>query len=352
MAAAAPDLRRVHTVAIAPRSEALTFARWIADGRTRLMLVSSHEDGTVRGVECPASDPIELFAAQGYEALAALAGPDVSIVLEQLALPFDGSASQIAAGVNYPEHGEEVSVKDSFLFPKQTLATRWNAPVPARQALLDYELELGYVALADLRRGEKPQYLGLVLASDYTDRADLVRHIKLTHVHSGEGFTQAKSPAGYMPLGALLVIPRDYDSYAGSLKMHLWHNGEHRQLAEPPQMIWDIHRIFAETFALEGRAWLAHGKPERLPVAQGVIPARTVVLSGTPGGVIYQPPKPLELLAGAAQMLLSLRWDNLNRIVEPSLRKAYASGRFLKPGDEVVMHADGLGLMRNAISTQ
>lgn len=344
------DAALLQNLAIAPRTEALTFARFVRDGQTYLMMVSGYAKGVVSGLVVEGSDPIALFNTNGYDALAALTGPEYKVPAEQLTLPFDGTASQIAAGVNYPAHGEEVSVKDSFLFPKQTLATDHLADVNARDALLDYEVELGFVLLEPLAKGAKPKSMGLVLASDYTDRALLMRNVKLTNVSSGEGFTEGKSPAGYMPVGELFVIPHDYESFYKALKLELWCNGEHRQLAEPAKLTWDIQRILAESFAREQTRWRYQGGEVGLPFENGAIPARTLILSGTPGGVIYAPPTTRQIFLGISQWFFTLHWLNPNTIIEPNLRESYASGRFLKAGDEVVMRADRLGSIVNKIT--
>ena len=90
-------------------------------------------------------------------------------------LPFTGTDNQIAVGINYPAHADETAIVDSFLFPKRTTATAHLASIPARDYLLDYEIELGLVLLNDLSPNEIPNFLGLVLSSDYIDTAALMR---------------------------------------------------------------------------------------------------------------------------------------------------------------------------------
>lgn len=344
-------------VGIAPRAEALSFARYMRGDRPRLLLVSAFRDGRLSGIDVqqalPAAsdDPVSVFNEYGYRLLQDLGGAEITIAAETLLLPFAGTASQIAAGVNYPAHGEEVSVRKSFLFPKQVMATAWNAGVPARRHLLDYELELGFVLLGAQRADAPPRHLGLVLAGDYTDRAELMRHMRLTDVSSGEGFTQGKSQPGSMPLGNLLVIPQDPERFYRALKLQLWRNGVLRQEAEPAQMTWDLQQILAESFAREAVRWTWNGEPVGLPLREGTIPARTVILSGTPGGVIFEPPTPRQLFVGLSETFFTLRWLQPQHVIEPFLREAYASGRYLQPGDEIVMRADRLGLIVNRIDS-
>ncbi|SEL64099.1 2-keto-4-pentenoate hydratase/2-oxohepta-3-ene-1,7-dioic acid hydratase (catechol pathway) [Atopomonas hussainii] len=343
------------TLVIAPRSEALTFARFMRGNEPHLLLVDAFQDGQVSGLDLHAllpgspADPVALFNALGYAALQQLHGPTTQVEAGTLLLPFTGTDNQVAVGVNYREHAEETAVSDSFLFPKRTTATVHNAPVAAREHLLDYEVELGFVLLQDLPADTPPDYLGLVLASDYTDRAMLMRHVNLLGVHSGAGFTSGKSHPGFMPVGNLLVIPKDYEQFYPSLALELWHNGEQRQVARPSEMVWDIQRIMAQTFAWQERSWAWHGDTVRLPFKGGKIPARTVILSGTPGGVIYRKPSPRQLFLGVSEWAFSLSWLRPQAVVEPFIREEYRSGRYLQAGDQVVMRADRLGTVSNSI---
>lgn len=350
-----PDLDNLR---IAARADALTFARYLLDGETRVLLVDSLRDGKVSGIDLQqkfpgsASDPIDLFNQFGYQVLQDIEGPRVTVKVSDLILPFTGGDNQIAVGINYPAHGVEADVGDSFLFPKRTLATPFRSSVPAGNHLLDYEIELGFVLLEDLPLGVEPDYVGLMLASDYTDRAELVRHARLTDVSSGEGFTQGKSAPGFMPVGNLLVIPKFFRAYYRTLELGLWYNGEQRQEAHPVDMSWDFGRIIEETFARQNRRWRWKGETVRLPVENGVIPARTMILSGTPAGVIYQPPTFRQLFVGVSEMFFTLQWMNPQSVIEPFLREEYRSGRYLKSGDVVQMKADRLGLIDNTIVAQ
>src|SRR5690606_2442674 len=168
------------TVEIAPVEEALTFARDKAG--TRLLLVSAYEGGEVTGIDLTAafgvSDPVALYNAKGYDAIAAASGGEVTLPLSELGLPVDLTASHIAAGTNFPEHAEESTVEDGpFLFAKEVEPTPFDAPIPAGDALLDYEVELCFVALEAFDISQAPAEAGLILCNDVTDRAKLMRNI-------------------------------------------------------------------------------------------------------------------------------------------------------------------------------
>lgn len=351
----APDMDDLQ---IAARETALTFARFLQNGEPRLMRVDAVRDGKVIGLDMQqqlpgsATDPIDLFNQFGYQVLQDLDGRRVTVALSDLILPFTGTDNQIAVGINYPEHGVEAAVNDSFLFPKRARATPFQSSVPAGNHLLDYEIELGFVLLEDLPRGVEPDYVGLVLASDYTDRAELVRHAKLTDISSGDGFTQGKSAPGFMPVGNLLVIPKNFRSFYRSVKLRLWYNGEQRQDAHPVEMSWDFGRIVDETFSRENRRWQWNGETVGLPVEDGRIPARTLILSGTPEGVIYRKPTLRQIFVGISEMIFTGQWTNPQSVVEPFLREEYRSGRYLKAGDVVQMKADRLGVIDNTIVAQ
>jgi 2,4-didehydro-3-deoxy-L-rhamnonate hydrolase len=343
------------TVAVAPREQALSFGRFERDGRLRAMLVLRYVDDDAVGIDLtdrfPAlpADPIAIFQALGYETLRALTGPELRVPASALRTPFDGTAAQVAAGINYPQHGQEVGLDESFLFPKLTRPGHFLAPVAMREALLDYEIELGFVALAPLRAGAPPRHVGLVLASDYTDRALLMRHIDLGHIASGRGFTQAKSAPDFMPVGPLLVIPDQPEAFYKSLRLNLWVNGQLRQVAEPRLMAWDWPRILSETFARQALHWEADGRRVSLPVKQGVVPAGTVFLSGTPDGVVFRSPSARQIFLGISELVFTLRWGDTQAVVEPLIRESTRSREYLQPGDAVVMHAERLGVIRNTI---
>lgn len=347
-----PDLDNLR---IAARDRALTFARFTQDDEPRLMLVNSLHDGKVSGIDLrlalpgSAADPIDLFRQFGYQVLQNLDAPRITLNVAELILPFTGTDNQIGVGINYPAHGIEAAIDQSFLFPKRTRATPFHSTVAAGNHLLDYEIELGFVLLDDLPHSVAPDYVGLVLASDYTDRAALLRHAKLTDASSGEGFTQGKSAPGFMPVGNLFVIPKNYQSFHRTLELGLWYNGEKRQEAHPVDMSWDFARILEESFAREKRHWLWQGESVSLPFVNGQIPARTLILSGTPEGVIYQSPSLRQIFVGVSELFFTGQWLRPQAVVEPFLREEYRSGRYLKAGDVVQMKADRLGIISNTI---
>lgn len=341
-------------VEIADPDTALTFARFHDGDIVRLMRVERYADGMVEGVALDGADPIALFNADGYDAIAIRQGGRLRVPAAALTVPFDGTASQIAIGVNYPAHKAEAEMEEPFLFPKLSAADGWAAPVPAGDGLLDYEVELGFVALGDLTPDAPPVTMGLVLAADYSDRAILLRRVNLLDPESGDGFTDAKSRPGYMPVGNLLVIPRDLRRFYADLRLQLFVDGHLRQVARPRDMVWQLDQMLMESRNRAARSWSTlTGMPATLPVnAEGVVAARSIILSGTTDGVVFRPPSARQTLIGVMETLFfPLHWPSWrDRLVERTIHEAEQAGHYLQPGQQVVMHSDRLGMIRNTIT--
>jgi 2-keto-4-pentenoate hydratase/2-oxohepta-3-ene-1,7-dioic acid hydratase in catechol pathway len=304
---------------VAPLEQALTFAR---RGR-ELLLVRALADGAVEAVPLPeADDPIALLERASAAALRAAAGhgPRVSVPLAELGLPADLGAVHVAAGTNFREHGEEVGVDEPFLFPKLVQPTPWNGDVPAA-ARLDYEVELCFVALRPLASAaDVPGRFGVLLCNDFTDRWTLLKGLLGPGEMGTRGFADAKGRPGFLPVGAFLVVPDDLDAFLAGVTLELWVNGALRQRSPANAMIWDLATLVERSFAWRERAYRhAGGTRSILPAPDG-IPARALVLSGTPGGVIFQP-------------------SNLWR-----------GSLYLQPGDEVAARASGLGALQSRVA--
>ena len=319
-------------IAIAPPDEALTFARYRADGALRVLLVTKYEDGAVSGVSpaqmlgaaAGATDPIALLAQVGYEALARL--PALNPVIEtvpvrSLELPFDPIEHNVGIGTNYVEHAREAQVEEKpFLFPKLVQPTHFLADVPQRDSrLLDYEAELGFVALADIHADAPRPAFGLVLGNDFTDRWSLVRNFDGDQEMGRTGFVEGKSREGYAPIGNLLVVPRDLDAFYREVELELYVNGRLRQKDKAGGMVWGPAQMLEAVFAREDWRFQRYdGSVSLLPRAR-TLPQRAIVFSGTPAGVIF---KPVNV------------WNHW---------------LYLQPGDEVVIRSERLGVLQNRI---
>jgi 2-keto-4-pentenoate hydratase/2-oxohepta-3-ene-1,7-dioic acid hydratase in catechol pathway len=352
----------VRNIAIAPLDEALTFARIGPLERARVIAVTEYAGGTVSGVDLsalvgrPVDDPIAIVESEGWEPLRQrIAGAPADMLVRvpaaELVLPLALGDHHVAAGTNYPEHAGEAEVEDGpFLFAKLVTPTSSRAPVAAGEALLDYEVELAFVPFEPIREGEPLPTIGLLLSNDYTDRATLLRHVDVWDPTSGKGFTTGKSAPGYLPVGDLFVVPRDVRAFAAPLELRLWVNGAPRQQAQVSAQIWDLDRLLAETWARRDVTWEHRGDQVSLLAADGSIPARSLILSGTPGGTVFQGVG-WGTRARGLRTWVSGGWSTpvATTVVETYITEAHAAGDYLQPGDQVTIRVDRLGVIDNLV---
>lgn len=316
-------------IAIAAPDQALTFARANLDGAQRLLLVMRYRGGRVAAIDLTArlgageSDPLALYRRLGYAALAAEAASIanlVSVDAAALDVPFDAPEHNIGVGLNYREHARESQLDaEPFVFPKLARPTPSRGDIArGNAARLDYEAEVGLVLLEEARGPDAA--LGLVLANEVTDRWALVRNFRRGAPMGTTGFADGKSGTGFAPLGNLLVIPRDAEAFVRNLELRLYVNGRLRQHESASAMIWGPREAMRQVFARAGLHFAYRGGSVPLLNAGAGLAAGTVVFSGTPAGVIFRP---------------------LN-VWNPWL--------YLRPGDEVTVRADYLGVIRNRIT--
>lgn len=348
---------RLASITVAPLDDALTFVRTRSDGRT--LVVRRYEDGQVEGLDVTSDahvDAIELFADLGYDTVVdRVRSADESawehVPVAALGLPVGLTDHHVAAGTNYPEHANEVGTEGQpYLFPKLVQPTAWDAPVSVRGGLLDYEVELAYVMLEDEDPTSPPEYLGLILANDFTDRATLLRNLDPGDVESGQGFTTGKSFPGYLPVGNLFVIPRDYRSFADGTELQLAVNGDLRQRAFHEVAVWRIDTLFEEITRQEGTTW-THGDAEvALPLGEGRLPARTMILTGTPHGVVFNEVGTEQRFTGFVTWLFA-GWGRSipDHAIEDYILDARAAGIYLLEGDTVDAFAQGMGAIRSEV---
>lgn len=283
----------------------------------------------------------------------------------------------IGAGINYAEHRDEVGIiktREMLLFPKPVRPTGAYSSVhtgmqigevPGRPVLLlDYEVELGMVLLKDIDLRNPPaDYASFIdsvaffVANDVSDREPIILDDKT-------GYTHAKSHPTYLPIGPWMIHGRNLQPYTSSEGKHsleiglsvskpspatVGDNPEVRQLAHSDDMLrgpWAIIKSISETF-LRGEIVCmrdADGQPRYIHNADGIIPAGSIVLTGTPGGTAIRKPglwQKIELffrggfsLAGARRMF-----------VEKSEQHVVDSN-YLRLGDRVEGWVEHLGRQR------
>ncbi len=279
---AGPD---AEVLQVAPLQEAITLARTL-DGEMLLVVAADRAGVQAIALGEPGKYAIAAYRALGPTPLRLLAatGTTASYRWDALGMPIEGLPRNIAAGTNYRDHAEEVGHEgEPFLFPKLSVPTAWNAAVQAR-GRLDYEVELCAVTLAE-HRADSPAPLGYLLCGDYTDRLQLVREIDLGGPMGLTGFTDAKGGAGRLPVGPLLVIPEDPDFYR-KIELRLYKNDTLRQRSGADLMIWTPQELLTRALAdCEPRYASLEGMQRVTDCAS--IPAGTLLLTGTPGGVQF-----------------------------------------------------------------
>lgn len=265
-------------------------------------------------------EPLAAYADHGREGLRALrdAGAPVRRPLDSLLPPVTAPPPHIGAGNNYAQHQEEVGLHDApELFPKMSTPTAWNADVPHARRL-DYEVELCAVALAPLALGEAGP-LGFLLCNDFTDRWAMLATLDPRAPLGTTGFPDGKGGPGLLPVGPWLVIPDDPAAFASSVELRLSVDGRLRQQAHQTLSIWDHPRVLQGAFERCGWDFRYRGAPVDWPACER-IPAGTLILGGTPSGVIFR------------------------------LWNVWAWWKYLAPGAVVVTEGAGLGRLVNHVS--
>ena len=350
-ASAAPDLTGV---ALAPFEKAHTFAQLRRDARaagpsTLLVLSLAREGITAIDLSAlsglygaDAFDVIKRFDSAALDALARQPQRARRYPLSSLLGVGPRGLAHVAAGTNYPAHGEETGVDGAFLFPKLSPASGPRMTVAtAPGVLLDYEVEVcarfdrELRSMADFDAARK----GLFLCGDFTDRATLVRNIDLRDITSGDGFADAKSGADRFPTGPFLVVPRDWKAFLAEVTIATHVDGRPRQEARAADMIKDLPTIVRETLQEAGnRTWSYRGA--RIPmVERAAIGTESAVLTGTGDGVVFREPgaevmkEVMTAPSRAAQLA----------VIERYLAGEAAKRIYLQPGNRVRHSSNYLG---------
>jgi 2,4-diketo-3-deoxy-L-fuconate hydrolase len=146
-------------VSVADPATALTFARVDTGNGPTVLAVTDYRNNQITGVDINAAagtaftEPIAAFNALGYDAVATIASdttlPPIVVAPSDVLTSLDTHSHHIGTGTNYVEHQEESTIEEPFLFPKIAAPTDSNDTLPVGEGLLDYEVELGIVPLAD-----------------------------------------------------------------------------------------------------------------------------------------------------------------------------------------------------------
>ena len=356
------DSLKFQSVKVAPFDQALTFARVMVDKKRHIIVLTEFLNGKIKGVDLTRAmgshldDPISAYTELGYTEMVKLVkdsqvNSSITVSVDRLIMPVDLNDKHIAAGINYLAHAGETGVKEGpFLFSKHVTPTGFNTSVAIQEGLLDYEVELAAVTLGPVREGKLPNEYGLILTNDFTNRAALLRNIDVTDVTSGKGFATGKSFSGYLPVGNLFVIPKNPEQFAKNLHLTLFVNDSIRQESSTNLMVWDFERIVSETWKMKHVEWEFNGESIKLMGGDPWIKARTLIMSGTPDGVVFQGIPLTTKLSGIFSWLTG-GWGTsipLN-VMETYIQDAKESSLYLQPNDTVSIHVNTMGTLQNKI---
>ena len=340
----------------------------------RLLDLTARHGSSPRIVEFVAAGGLALAERELEREGVAADGPDrVTLEREELPTrllsPVDIDAADIETGarlvvgfgLTFREHRRETGRAQPFAFPKPTAPTGACAPVLAGRerdapvALLDYELELGCVAFRDvdldrLDAVDPAADFGYLVVNDVSAREPIVRSRRA-------GYAHGKGRPTYMPAGPWLVPGTHFTRDAPSLRRMVLTvaeakaygdgHGPHtlRQDARLEDLtlgVRELLALLARRSALtmrgpDGRSW-------PVSVERGgrrILPAGSLLLTGTPGGTAIRSPHAWEKAALLVRSLRNLRWpsSSYRRHLEDH-RHAFG---FLAPGDRVTGWITGLG---------
>jgi len=216
----------------------------------------------------------------------------------RLGPPVAGIGNILAIGVNYRGHAGFVPLpSEPIVFSKHTGALSGpDDPVliPPGAEKVDWEVELAVVIGAKARRAPVERALdhvaGYVVANDVSER-DYQSEQRCGQIIKG------KSWESFCPLGPWLVTTDEIPD-SGRLRLWLDVNGERMQDCSTSDMLFSVPELVS---------YLSHFM---------VLQPGDVILTGTPPGV------------------------------------GMATGRYLKPGDELRLGIDGLGEQRQIVVAQ
>ncbi|KAF2180247.1 hypothetical protein K469DRAFT_693401 [Zopfia rhizophila CBS 207.26] len=225
--------------------------------------------------------------------------------VSKLLCPLPRTNIVLCVGLNYAHHAKEANLSvpkfpTIFTKPPDALAGPLDSiPIhPDCQSMLDYEGELTVVISRDAKNVKAADAYSYILG--YTVGNDVsARNFQLPADVSGGQFGYAKSFDGFAPIGPA-IVSTDMIPDPQKLNYTTKVNGEVRQKTGTDDMIWTVAQIIEH---------LTRGTTVR---------AGTVIMTGTPSGVgLFMEPK-----------------------------------GFVKDGDVVDIHVEGIGSLVNKMKFQ
>jgi 2-keto-4-pentenoate hydratase/2-oxohepta-3-ene-1,7-dioic acid hydratase in catechol pathway len=269
----------------------------------------------------------------------------------------------IGVGPNFAAHREETATTfDRMVFPKPVAPRGAYGPVapsalgdPDAGKLLDYEVEIGFVLLRAVDLDSLPtpaefvENIALFLSNDLSDRLPQI-------LYGEDGYTRAKSHPGYLSIGPWMVHGRHLKLGGGGVELHLRvleesprPGGSARQSASSTELIrgpWAIAEMLSEIHDDSVQQDNSGSEREVARVRDGhsVLPAGTIILSGTPDGTAIQAPGSWDRVRALVRGNLTMSGAR-RYFVQHSIDHRQEMG-YLSPGDTVECWAEHLGQQR------
>lgn len=351
---------------IAPIEQAVTVSQISRPDGLHTILIIEDLGEEVLGIdlslqlEPPVDNLFEVIESLGREQVKALYQRHVSLAKRypRSSLNIRGVLAEqhVATGANYADHAEESDIGSVFIYPKYSEPTGDETPIAYdTKGLLDYEVEICSVFDRDVTTIEdfNTAVKGIFLCGDFTDRASLLRLMNIDDVESGVGFTDSKSGPTRFPVGPYLVIPDQWNNFIPDVAISLDVNGEPRQRSTGADMILTLDQIVARSLdESRDKRWVYQG--ESIPLMEGhAFLEGQAILTGTPGGVVFQAPTTGFMISGFASWLVTFKFMNsdlIDYLTERLIDKHMQEKTHLYPGDVVDMSGSYLGRMQLQIA--
>jgi 2,4-diketo-3-deoxy-L-fuconate hydrolase len=343
--------------------DALTLSRVQKDGKIHTIAVLQDDGDKVTGVDI--SLELNRYDLNSFDVLKNLAFDEVVKLVRGSSrkltvkygdlLPSVAGNEHLAIGINYAEHGKETGQVKPFMFPKLVKTDPVIHKLNYTKGwLLDHEVELGIVFPSEIRSIEAldKTMIGFVVVNDFTDRATLMRKMDSQDVTGGKGFPDAKSKKGFLPTGPYLVIPKDWRPFVQKLQLKLTVNGAVRQNGSARDMVWNIEKIIDKSLAVKGEP-KSYYQDKMVKLFEGNgIPANSIVITGTPAGVVFNAPTIGFIIGGVTKYIFTGQFLSSKMhpyILKQYLKKELKNPRYLKPGDYVETSITYLGTIRTEV---
>jgi len=237
-------------------------------------------------------------------------------------------ALSMGRDVKYPAQHEMLETIETL---EPGLADQLRAKFTTLPVLLDYEVELGIVVLEDITINQirDPAFapkLGYFLANDLQSTTFGI--LGLGTERQAPFLDQKGSFPGFMPVSQSMWVPNSQRSNSLlCIELQTRVNGELRQNQNTRNRIYTNTQILGFVAKTYGR---------------DVIKAGTAIITGSPAGVALSAPRWKKRIG---KLLMMDRFAKLSAVSSANDDE----GRFLQPGDVVIVHAQPFGSIETMI---